>query len=121
MAVAPVAFCVGDAMLNDDGSFTSELLDWGQEHWKLMSFIVQHRIRRCLKLMFVSSLYYIPLILSFFPIELEVSLSENYEVYQFCEGFIISVSLPGLWLLDVKNHDLIYLNDMHFLDLLVVQ
>lgn len=120
MAVAPVAFCVGDAMLNDDGSFTSELLDWGQEHWKLMSFIVQHRIRRCLKLMFVSSLYYIPLILSFFPIELEVSLSENYEVYQFCEGFIISVSLPGLWLLDVKNHDLIYLNDMHFLDLLVV-
>ena len=46
--------------------------------------------------MFVSFLLYISLILSFFPIELEVSLSENYEVYQFCEGFILSVSLPGL-------------------------
>lgn len=58
-----------------------------------MSFIVQHRICRCPKLMFVSSLSYIPLILSFFTIELEVSLGENYEVYQFYEGFIKLVFL----------------------------
>ena len=43
--------------------------------------------------MFVSSLSYIPLILSFFTIELEVSLGENYEVYQFYEGFIKLVFL----------------------------